>query len=71
MDEPVSRRYKDALRDGHRAVVKGRPREAIGHYQEAAELVADRPLPLVAIGNIYLQLQQPREALEAFDVYSE
>ncbi len=39
MSDPVSVRYKDALQRGHVAVVKGRPREAISHYQEAASLV--------------------------------
>ncbi len=67
MSDPVSTRYKDALRRGHVAVVKGRPREAIGHYEEAGELVPERPLPFVSIGDVYLQMHQPREALEAFD----
>lgn len=67
MSDAVSTRYKDALRRGHVAVVKGRPREAIGHYQHAGELVPDRPLPFVSIGNVYLQMRQPREAAAAFD----
>ena len=67
MSDAVSTRYKDALRRGHLAVVKGRPREAIGHYQLAGELVPDRPLPFVSIGNVYLQMRQPREAVVAFD----
>jgi len=67
MSDPVSTRYKDALQRGHVAVVKGRPREAIGHYEEAGTLAPDRPLPFVSMGNIYLQMQQPTEALAAFD----
>ncbi len=67
MSDPVSTRYKDALRRGHVAVVKGRPREAIGHYQEAGSLAPDRPLPFVSIGNVYLQMRQPREAAAAFE----
>lgn len=67
MTEPVSTRYKDALRRGHLAVVKGRPREAIGHYEQAGALVAGRPLPFVSMGNVYLQMRQPEEALSAFD----
>lgn len=67
MSDPVSVRYKEALQRGHVAVVKGRPREAIGHYQEAAELVPDRPLPYTRMGHVYLQMEQPREALAAFD----
>jgi hypothetical protein len=67
MSEQVFARYKDALRHGHVAVVKGRPREAIGHYEQASELVPDRPLPLVSMGNVYLRMRQPREALAAFE----
>jgi len=66
MSEPVSVRYKEALQRGHVAVVKGRPREAIGHYEEAAALVPDRPLPYTRIGHIYLGMEQPNEALAAF-----
>jgi tetratricopeptide (TPR) repeat protein len=66
MSEPVSVRYKEALQRGHVAVVKGRPREAIGHYQEAAVLVPERPLPYTRMGHVYLQMEQPREALLAF-----
>jgi tetratricopeptide (TPR) repeat protein len=67
MTDPVSTRYKEALRRGHVAVVKGRPREAVQHYQEAADLAGQRPLALVSMGGVYLQMRQPREALVAFD----
>ena len=67
MSDPVSVRYKDALQRGHVAVVQGLPREAIGHYQQAAALVPDRPLPFTRIGHIYLRMEQPREALAAFE----
>lgn len=67
MSDPVSVRYKDALQRGHVAAVKGLPREAIGHYQQAAALVPERPLPHVRIGHICLQMEQPSEALAAFE----
>lgn len=67
MSDPVSVRYKDALQHGHLAVARGMPREAIGHYEQAAELVPERPLPYVRIGLIFLQMEQPREALAAFE----
>lgn len=67
MSDPVSTRYKDALRRGHIAVVKGRPRDAISHYGEAGELVPDRPLPFVSMGNVYLEMREPKEALAAFE----
>jgi tetratricopeptide (TPR) repeat protein len=67
MTDPRSERYKEALRLGHTAVVRGHPREAIEHYQEAARLAGGRPLPFVSMGNVYLQMQRPHEALAAFD----
>lgn len=67
MSDPVSVRYKDALQRGHVAVVKGMPREAIRHYEEAAALVPERPLPYIRIGRVYLQMEQPRQALAAFE----
>lgn len=67
MAEAVSERYKEALRLGHVAVAKGRPREAVEHYQQASRLAVDRPLPYVRMGFIYLQMRQPREAIAAYD----
>jgi tetratricopeptide (TPR) repeat protein len=67
MSGSVSSRYKDALQRGHVAVVKGRPQEAIGHYQEAGRLASDRPLPWLRMGQVYLQMAEPRAAVQAFD----
>ena len=67
MSVSVSVRYKEALQRGYVAVVKGRPGEAIGHYEEAAALAPDRPLPYTRMGHTYLQMEQPREALAAFE----
>jgi tetratricopeptide (TPR) repeat protein len=65
--EPVPERYKEALRLGHEAVVNGRPRDAVKHYEEAGRLVEHRPLPFVSMGMVYLQMRRPQEALGAFD----
>ncbi len=67
MTDPVSMRYKDALQRGHVAVVRGRPREAIGHYREAGELAPERPLPYVRMGEVFLEMREAREAVAAFD----
>jgi tetratricopeptide (TPR) repeat protein len=67
MTDPVPDAYREALRRGHVAVVRGRPREAIAHYEEAGRLAGQRPLPYVSIGSVYLQMRQPREAVAAFD----
>jgi tetratricopeptide (TPR) repeat protein len=64
-DGPV--RYREALRRGHVAVTRGRPREAIAHYAEAARLAEQRSQPYVSMGSVYLQMRQPREAIRAFD----
>lgn len=67
MSDAVSTRYKDALQRGHVAVIKGRPREAVGHYREAGDLAPERPLPYVRMGDVYLRMEQPGEAVAAFD----
>jgi tetratricopeptide (TPR) repeat protein len=67
MSDPVSTRYKQALQRGHVAVTKGRPREAVQHYEEAGGLAKDRPLPYVAMGSVFLQMRNPGDALSAYD----
>ena len=67
MTDPVSSQYKEALRRGHMAVVKGRPREAVEHYAEAGRLAGQRPLPFTSMGSVYLQMRKPAEALRAYD----
>ncbi len=66
MDEG-SVRYREALRRGHVAVARGRPREAIAHYEEAARLAERRALPFVCMGSVHLRSNQPREAIRAFE----
>ena len=67
MMDQGSVRYREALRRGHVAVARGRPRESIAHYEEAARLAERRALPFVSMGSVYLQMHQPREAIQAFD----
>jgi tetratricopeptide (TPR) repeat protein len=67
MMEDGSVRYREALRRGHVAVARGRPREAVAHYEEAARLAEGRALPLVSMGSVHLRAGQPREAIHAFD----
>jgi tetratricopeptide (TPR) repeat protein len=65
--EDVFRQYREALEKGHQAVIDGRPKEAVGHYQEAARLAETRPLPHVCIGGVLLRTGQVREATAAYD----
>src|SRR4051812_37159167 len=67
MSEPVFERYKEALKQGHVATFKGRPREALQHYQEAARLAGHRALPFVSMGGALLQLGRAQEAIAAYD----
>jgi tetratricopeptide (TPR) repeat protein len=61
-------RYKDALRTGHIAAVRGRLEAAVEAYAEAAALAPDRPLPHASLGRVLLRLQRVDEALDAFGV---
>jgi tetratricopeptide (TPR) repeat protein len=67
MADPVFERYKDALKKGHVAVFKGRPKEALTHYQEAAKLAGHRPLPFVSMGSVLLQMGRHQESIAAYD----
>jgi tetratricopeptide (TPR) repeat protein len=67
MSDALYERYKDALRRGHVAALRGRQDAALAAYGDAAKLAPDRPLPLVAIGNVLAGLGKHREALAAFD----
>jgi protein O-GlcNAc transferase len=67
MTETLFERYKEALRAGHVAIVRGRPEDAVTAYREAISVAGDRTVPRVALGGAYLRLGDPASALEAFD----
>lgn len=67
MSEALYERYKDALRRGHVAALRGRHAAALEAYGEAAGIAPDRSLPLVSIGTVLHRLGKPAEALAAFD----
>jgi tetratricopeptide (TPR) repeat protein len=67
MSDALYERYKEALRRGHVAALRGRQDAALTAYGEAAKLAPDRPLPLVGIGNVLAGLGKHTEALAAFD----
>ncbi len=60
-------RYKDALRRGHVAALRGRLEAAIGAYGEAAAIATDRALPHAAIGGIFVRMGRMPDALAAYD----
>jgi DNA polymerase-3 subunit gamma/tau len=59
--------YKDALRRGHVAALRGRLEQAIDAYVEAASIASDRALPHAAIGGIFVRMGKMPEALAAYD----
>lgn len=59
--------YKDALRRGHVAALRGHRVAAIDAYSEAATIAPDRALPLVSLAGVLVQLGRTAEALAAFD----
>ena len=65
--DPVFERYKEALKRGHVAVFRGRPKEALASYQEAARLVSHRALPWVSMGSVLLQMGRVQESIAAYD----
>jgi tetratricopeptide (TPR) repeat protein len=48
--------YKDALRRGHVAALRGRLDTAVAAYEAAAELAPDRALPYVGLGDVLRRL---------------
>ncbi len=66
MSDALYERYKEALRAGHVASLRGRQDAALAAYVEAATLAPERALPHVSIGQVYLRLDRPTEALSAF-----
>jgi len=67
MTETLFERYKEALRAGHVAVMRGRLEEAAAAYREAIAITGDRAVPRTALGSAQLRLGDPGGALESFD----
>jgi tetratricopeptide (TPR) repeat protein len=67
MTETLFERYKEALRVGHVAVLRGRLEDAAAAYRDAISITADRAVPRTALGGVQLRLGDPAGALEAFD----
>lgn len=67
MTETLFERYRDALRAGHVAGLRGRLEEAAAAYREAISLASDRVVPRTALGRVLLRQGDPAAALEAYD----
>lgn len=68
MSEALYERYKDALRRGHVAALRGRLDAALVAYGEAADIAPDRTLPNSSIGQILQRLGRHDEALAAYAI---
>jgi tetratricopeptide (TPR) repeat protein len=66
MSEVLYEQYKDALRRGHVAALRGRLDVAAAAYREAARIAPDRALPYVGLGGVLTRLGKSDEALAAY-----
>jgi tetratricopeptide (TPR) repeat protein len=66
VSEAIYEQYKDALRRGHMAALRGRLDAAAAAYREAATIAPDRPLPYVGLGGVLARLGRTDEALAAY-----
>jgi tetratricopeptide (TPR) repeat protein len=66
MSEVLYEQYKDALRRGHVAALRGRLDVAAAAYREAARIAPDRALPYVGLGGVLTRLGKSDEALTAY-----
>lgn len=66
MTEDLYERYKEALRSGHVAVLRGGLEEAIRMYTSAAEIAPTRALPHTSLGGVYMRLSRLDEALTEY-----
>lgn len=66
-DEALYERYKDALKRGHVASLRGRCDEALHAYAEASTIAPDRPTPHTSAGAALLRARRPTEALRHYD----
>jgi tetratricopeptide (TPR) repeat protein len=63
MTDDLYERYKEALRVGHVAVLRGTLEEALTSYRTAAEIAPSRALPHTSLGGALLRLGRLEEAL--------
>jgi len=67
MSDPLFERYKEALKAGHVAVLRGRLEDALTEYRSASAIAEERPLPHASMGGVLLRLGRAEEALACYD----
>ncbi len=66
MSEVLYEQYKDALRRGHMAALRGRLDIAAAAYREASRIAPDRAPPYVGLGGVLSRLGKAEDALTAY-----
>ncbi len=66
-DEALYERYKDALKRGHVASLRGRLQDALDAYAEASAIAPERPTPHTAAGAALARARRPAEALRCHE----
>ena len=66
--EQLYERYKDALKRGHVASLRGRLDDALAAYAEAASIAPERSTPHTSAGTALLRRKRPGEALRHYEV---
>jgi tetratricopeptide (TPR) repeat protein len=66
MPDLILEQYKEHLRAGHVAAMRGQLEAALDHYRQAAELAEGRAMPQISMGQVLLRLGRTDEALAAF-----
>ncbi len=68
MSEALYERYKESLRLGHAASLRGRFDEAIAAYAEAASIAPDRAMPQASLAGVLARTGRLTEALAAYEL---
>lgn len=66
MSEALYEQYKEALKRGHVAALRGRLDAAAAAYHDAARIAPDRALPYVGLGGVLARQGRSDEALAAY-----
>jgi tetratricopeptide (TPR) repeat protein len=66
--EALYERYKDALKRGHVASLRGRLEDALTAYAEAAAIAPERATPHASAGTALLRRKRPADALRSYGV---
>ncbi len=66
MSDDLYKRYKEALRTGHVAVLRGALDEAVRAYRDAAAIAPSRALPHTSLGGVYIRVGHLEDALAEF-----